>query len=173
MISFKWQVNCSKTLILKILVFNLGFSGLAMADENKAEALQKFILEDSKVRTNETIIEVGGKKFRKLEVEGKTYYFQLYNAENPSGDLQIECEKNGYLDSKPKILVARKLMNRTKVFIEGIKHTCKMAANGKGELGIDPAIQIGFLLPEDSTDLIKNKKIFFTPFGGAGFSGEW
>ncbi len=141
-------------------------------EESKIEGLQKFILEDSKVRTNETLIEVNGKKFRKLEIEGKTYYFQLYNAEEPNADLHIECEKNGYLDSKPKVLVARKLTTRTKVFIEGIKHTCANI-NGKNQLVIDPAIHIGFLLPEDSTDLIKNKKIYFNPFGGAGFYGEW
>lgn len=149
------------------------FLNLAVAEENKAETLQKFILEDTKIRTNETIIEVNGKKIRKLEYEGKTYYLQIYNPEAPGGDLHLECEKNGYLDEKPRILIARKLTNRTKIFIEGIKLTCNMAANGKGQLAIDPSIQIGFLLPENPTDLIKNKKIYFTPFGAAGFYGEW
>ncbi|MDZ4660091.1 MAG: hypothetical protein SGJ18_00595 [Pseudomonadota bacterium] len=160
------------TLFLFLLLF---FLSLGFAEEKKGEALQQFILENTKVTTTETIVEVGGKKFRKLEVEGKTYSFQLYSPTDTDANLEFRCEKEGYLDEKPRVLVARKVTKRTKLFVEGLKITCDRSEkhNGRGVLGIDPAIQIGFMLPEDPADLIKNKKIYITPFGGAGFYGEW
>lgn len=162
--------------ILLSLIINLNFFvNLATAEEKKSEPLQQFILENSKVSTKETIIEVGGKKFRKVEYEGKTYYFQLLSPAETDADLQFHCEKNGYLDEKPRILVAKKMTRRTKLFVEGLKMTCERDEKngGRGQLKIDPSIQIGFLLSDEPGDLLKNKKIFINPLGGAGFYGEW
>jgi hypothetical protein len=102
-----------------------------------------------------------------IEFEGSLYYLRLMRPNNPvlssdlhcSGQTPIPAERPFQLEAGIKV------SQRTKLFIEALKVSC----TGKPS----PEIRIGFTIPDSFLPKLKNKKLFFNPFGGLQFYGEF
>jgi hypothetical protein len=127
------------------------------------------------LNVRESIISVSGKRYRKVEYRGDTYYLRLLESEKDAGSLELECNKEpSGLNMENQVLVSTSMTKRSSLFIDGLKQTCAEIRGGKKKVVIDPNVRVGFTLDGTKDDLLQNKKIFVTPLKpGLGFSGEW
>ncbi len=121
----------------------------------------------SKKETKESYVNIDGSIYRKIEFEGSYYYLRLMRPENPVLSSDLHCTGQSPIPAeRPFQLEAGiKVTKRTKLFIEGLKVSCI----GK----LSPEIRVGFTIPDSFLPKLKNKKLFFNPFGGLQFYGEF
>lgn len=160
-----------KTLILFLL---LTISARA-EDSAPSSAFTESLSRETEVFTKESIVEISGVKFRKVEYKSKVYHLQLLEPERPNQDLQMKCDTAGEASLPQPALthVEAKITRRTALFVEGLKVACQEMTSGRQKVGINDAIRIGFIFKDDPKDLIKKKQIYITPGLGLGFAGEW
>jgi hypothetical protein len=132
----------------------------------------------SPIFTKESIVEVSGIKYRKVEYRKEIYYFQLLDSEKTSADLQILCssEKSSPFNanSPVQIVSAVKVTRRMSAFVDGLKQVCVDQQGGK-HLVLSPELRIGFMFANYDDELLKNKQIYVSPFSGPniGFKANW
>jgi hypothetical protein len=116
-------------------------------------------------QTKETIVEKNGQTYRKIEYEGKFYYLQLSQPNEPNLNYDVNCKDNEInINELPSRIYSEiKIIQRSSLFIDALKVSC----TGK----ILPALRIGFTLPDSPKEFIKNKKIILFP--QPGFYGEF
>jgi hypothetical protein len=126
------------------------------------------------VFTKESIVSVGGHKYRKVEYKNQTYYLELIEAGGDNQRLKVMCDPAGIAQGPNQIRLSTKISKRSSLFVEGLNQICKKT-NGQERVTVDPNIFVGFSFDDDDPSAtFKNKKIFIVPFTmGAGFSAEW
>ena len=133
---------------------------------------------DHELFTRESIVEVGGKKYRKIEFRSEIFHLQLLENEASLTNLEILCGVEGASSmnsgAPPQVVASIKVTKRSSLFIQGLKQACVEKRGGK-QIIMTPAIQIGFLLHDDpgSKSVLKNKRVFLTPGPSVGFSADW
>lgn len=128
---------------------------------------------DYDVFTRESIVEIEGKKYRKIEYQTHVVYLQLIEGEAPLGDLEVMCRDGNQPPPPTQVLVAVQVTKRSSFFIDGLKRVCQQMRGGS-RIVIDPAIRIGFTWKSQPKDFLQNKTIFISPWTkGLGFSAEW
>ncbi len=159
-----------------ILTSILLMSGANAAPEESKPTSLKI---DSEVFTRESIVEVGGRKYRKVEFKNQVVYLQLLSEETTGADLQLLCEREGVsaFQGQPQLVLASvKVTRRSSLFVEGLQQVCSDSRGGKKRITLDPAIHVGFLFHDRNEDkaLLRNKRVFINPFGsGIGFKADW
>lgn len=155
-------------LAISILFFTLGIH----AQTKEKSAFEQALEQDQLVTTKERWIERNGVRYREVIYETRKFYLQFRQQDD--GVLKLTCDN---LNSNPSQStlgeVGVNVYRRTRLFVQFLQVNCSSPVNGrsKPELVLDP--RIGFTLPEDEKSLVKNKKVFFSPLNGVGFSGEW
>lgn len=167
-------ISCSFSLVLF-----MPEAGAAETEPKKElSAFERSLMYHEGFLTKESIVEVGGKKYRRIEHVQDVYYLQLLANETSASDLTVVCREKGrerFNSDSPSLLRgAVKLVRRTKLFIEGLKTVCT-GELGKEKILLDPNILVGFLIDEgDPKAVLKNKRLYINPFTGAlGFGAEW
>ena len=126
------------------------------------------------IYTRESIVEIHGRKFRKVEYKDQRFYLQLLGSEEASGDLNLLCNEGGELQSPTQIQGTIKMTKRSSFFIEGLKQMCA-GPKGKRQVVVSPEIAFGFVFDQGNAKaIIRNKQIFYSPLTNSlGFKGEW
>ncbi len=128
------------------------------------------------VNTKESIIDVNGRKYRKVEYKSDVFYLRLLEPEATGADLEFKCGTEATLKMENQILISTAITRRTSLFVEGLQQTCKNMNSPGGEVTIDPNIQVGFLFNDSDSKkaIFKNKKIFMSPAKKTlGIGGEF
>ena len=128
--------------------------------------------------TKESIVDLGGRKYRRIEHKSDVYYLQLISEEMSATNLTVVCGEKGlqrFNSEAPKLIAGSiKLTRRTSLFIEGLRTICT-GDPGRERILLDPLLLVGFTL-DDGTDqkaLLRNKRVFISPFGAFGFAADW
>lgn len=164
---------------LLLLTSGTYFSSSAEAEE--ISAFEKSLMMNHSVSTKETIVQMGGRKFRKVEYQNQTVYLSLMAELSSTSDLVVLCgeqQASQFNRQSPALITgAVRIARRTRFFVEGIKAMCTGDKN-QARVDLAPEIAIGFML-DDSTDpnaVLKNRRITINPFNPAnalGFSADW
>lgn len=167
---------------LSIFLLGFAWSSLSWAEESVAKeptAFEKALMMNENVSTKETIVQMGSRKFRKVEFKNDVYYLGLLSDLNSAADLLVLCnEKQAAVfnrESPPLVSAAVRVAKRTRFFIEGLKTMCMGSGNQK-RIDLVPEIAIGFLFDDspDPSAIFKNRRILINPLGlGVGFSADW
>lgn len=154
-------------------------SGTAEAEE--LSAFEKSLMMNHSVSTKETIVHLGGRKFRKVEYQNRSVYLSLLADLSSTSDLVVLCSEkqaSQFNRESPALVTgAVRIARRTRFFVEGIKAMCTGEQN-RAKIDLSPEIAIGFMF-DDSTDpnaVLKNRRITINPFNPAnalGFSADW
>ena len=144
------------------LFFILFFNQISLAELSDFE---KDLMIYQVKQTKETIVELNGHSYRKIEYNGKYYYLQLSQPMDSVHDYNVNCSDGETLDNEQpsRIYAETKLIQRSSLFIEALQVSC----SGK----ILPALNVGFTLPDSPKSIFKNKKIIIFP--QPGFYGEF
>ena len=146
-------------------------------NEPSKSAFEQALEKDSGLNTKESIVDISGVKYRKIEYNTKTYYLKLLQPEQSNQDLQIICEKEGDLTNKVPHLVqgGTRMTKRTSLFIKALQQSCVDAGSTRRQrVAVDPALRVGFQIDDSPNSKLKAKSIYVTPLTpGVGFSGEW
>lgn len=141
-------------------------------------AFEKSLMMHYQISTSEKIVEMGGRKFRRVEFQNETFYLALQADLSSAADLLVLCgEKQAAAfnrGSAAHITLSAKITKRSRLFIEGLRMVCSGPPN-QAKLDLIPDIAIGFQLDDsDPKAVFKNKKITINPFSQIlGFSAEW
>jgi hypothetical protein len=153
------------------MIFGILLALAAHADEIKLPHYQNPLLHTKQVETKESIVELNGAKFRKVEYKGEKYYLQIIETAHEGASAQMYCEKDSPVVHPSQTISAVKITTRNKVFVEGLKQTCVDIGNGKKQVAIDPTIAIGFYIGDKPKDFLQKKRILLMPTG-IGFAGD-
>ena len=133
----------------------------------------------SDVYTKESIVELNGKKFRKIEYRSQVVYMQLLTNESDAAKLQMFCSDSGAkafnAGRTPLVSGAVQMTKRTSLFVSGLQQAC-VDHQGGSQLTLSPDILIGFLIKDgdDSRAILRNKRIMINPLSlGASFAADW
>ncbi len=121
--------------------------------------------------TRETLVEIDGVKYRKIEVNGKTYYLKILWGDDTPEDPLLYCERNPLWKGKEQIELKTQVVQRTGLFIDGLRTNCEKSKEGVVRPVLDTTLRVGFYIKDKKGDYIKNKKVILFPF--FGIAGEW
>ncbi|MBX3016556.1 MAG: hypothetical protein KF767_01605 [Bdellovibrionaceae bacterium] len=134
---------------------------------------------EAKSFTKESIVEIQGITYRRVDYRNSTYFFQLMGAQGSAEDLKILCE-NPDPAATALVRVGVRVMERTHAFVEGLQMVCKNARGGRMttasdvRLSLMPALAVGFTLDDGVGKSIapglKNKRLIVWPY--FGFAAE-
>lgn len=151
------------------------------AEAEELSAFEKSLMMNHSVSTKETFVELGGRKFRKVEYQNQVVYLSLMAELSSTSDLVVLCgekQASQFNQQSPALITgAVRITKRTRFFVEGIKSMCTGEQN-RARVDLAPEIAIGFMF-DDSTDpkaVLKNRRITINPFNplnALGFSAEW
>lgn len=152
---------------------------LALPTLAEPSAFEQALSSASGLTTHESIVEIGGRKYRKIEYKSETYFLQLLAAEGSQSDLAVLCGESLAAklnnNNQPLIKAAVRVTKRTKLFVEGLHNICTGSSN-RTMIVVSPDIQVGFML-DDSDDpkaLFRDRRITVNPLtGGLGFGASW
>lgn len=163
------------------LLCTLGVAFRSSAQAEELPAFEKSLMMNHSVSTKETIVQLGGRKFRKVEYQNQTVYLSLMAELSSASDLVVLCgeqQASQFNRQSPALVTgAVRITRRTRFFVEGIKAMCSGDQN-RARVDFAPEIAIGFLF-DDSADpnaVLKNRRITINPFNPAnalGFSAGW
>jgi hypothetical protein len=152
-----------KILGLLFIVFGVDlFNQISFAELSDFE---KDLMVYQTKQTKESIVEMNGHMYRKVEYSGKFYYLQLSQPTDPVKEHTVNCSDRELIDKEQpsRIYTETKLTQRSSLFVEALQVSC----SGK----VLPALKVGFTLPDSPHDIFKNKRIFLFP--QPGFYGEF
>lgn len=161
---------------LKSLVF--AFPALVLC--KVAIATELLLPVDSKVFTKESILEDQGIQYRKVEYQGKNYFFRLLGPKTSGEDLALFCNQPGNqgFTSPPMVKVGLQTVERSRLFIEALELKCKSPTPDRDDekkvMALMPYLAVGFSLEgkENPKAILKNKKLLINPLGGLMFRAE-
>jgi hypothetical protein len=147
-----------------VLLMSLGWA-------QEKSALERSLEQDQSVVTKERWIERDGQRLREIEYRGKKFFVIFRQGED--GVSQIKCsEPHSAAEAPERLELGFESFKRSRIFVSLIQESCmEGTAHSRPYLRIDP--RIGFTIPDDPKDLVKNKKVFWSPASGFGFYGEW
>lgn len=164
-----------------LLLFTLGVSLSFLAQAEELSAFEKSLMMNHSVSTKETIVQMGGRKFRKVEYQNQIVYLALMAELSSTSDLVLLCgeqQASQFNRQSPALVTgAVRISRRTRFFVEGIKAMCSGDQN-KARVDLAPEIAVGFMF-DDSADpnaILKNRRITINPFNpvnALGFSADW
>lgn len=163
---------------LKLRFVILALSALSCSQFSVASELLLPI--DSKVFTKESILEDQGIQYRKVEYQGKNYFFRLLGPKTSGQDLALFCNQPGQegFTSPPMVKVGLQTVERSRLFIEALELKCKSPDPNRDDqkkiMALMPYLAVGFSLDgkENPKAILKNKKLLINPFGGVMFRAE-
>lgn len=147
------------------------FQVTAGAEIQTANASKKNVV------TQESIIELQGKTFRKIEYHKNIYYLELVDTSKASEAYRLMCSR-GHDDKLPmQVKAAVKVTERSEFLIEGLRQYCQETEAGRKEVAVDARIFGGLQVSLDKEltkkDFFKNKKLIITPIDGLVFKADW
>jgi hypothetical protein len=154
------------------------FSILGSFARAELSAFEQALQTGQSLSTHESIIEIHGRKFRKIEFQNKSYYLQIIQGTESTTDLVILCGESQVQfnrESPPLVTAAVRVTKRSRLFIEGLKNVC-IGDPHHPRIEIAPELQIGFMLDDsvDSKAVLRNRRITINPFTSMlGFSAAW
>ncbi len=164
---------CFSACFSGLLIFLVGVPAQA-----ELSAFEQALQSGQSLNTHESIIEIAGRKFRKIEFQNKTYYLQLIQGTESTTDLVVLCGESQIRfnkESPPLIAAAVRVTKRSRLFIEGLKNICKGNPH-QPRIEVEPELQIGFMI-DDSADpkaVLRDRRITINPFTNVlGFSATW
>ena len=161
--------------------------GFLMQLESKSEAaesppakelsaFEKSLQMNENISTKETIVQLGGRKFRRVEFKSDIFYLQLQSDLATNAELSLLCGERPQEfgpNSAPMITAAVRVTKRTRFFIEGLRRMC-LGAGNTSRIDLAPDIAVGFMLDDDPKGVLKNRRISINPISPAlNFSAEW
>ncbi len=182
--TIKWDISNMKIKSISILALIVHIvmnqTVMALKDDLKVDfySISKNSttrdLFDHKIFTHESIVEISGKKYRKIEYNSDKYYLQLVGEDSIDISSNFLCDdKIPKIENPRRLTVALNVVERTKFFIDGLQTACQQI-HGQKMITVNPAIRIGFRLEDKPKDLIKNKTFYYIPFINIfGFAGDW
>lgn len=148
-------------------------------EPKELSSFEKSLMMQYQVSTSEKVVEMRGRKFRRVEFENEIFYLGLQADLSSASELLILCGEKQAASfnsgSSAHVTLSAKVTKRTRLFIEGLKTVC-LGEGNRSRLDVIPDIAIGFQLDDgsDPKALLKNKRIFFNPHSSLfGFSAEW
>jgi hypothetical protein len=157
-------------------MFMLFFNPAYAIDEKlkPAQEKSKELILDFDVFTKESIVRIGGERYRRVEYRNKVFYMQIDSGEGK--ELHVLCDLKGTQAGPSQVEIAVRVHKRSSLFVKGLNQVCEEVHGGQHKVHLSPGdLLIGFTLEgEQPKDKLKNKKIFVAPFmPGVGFSAEW
>jgi len=147
----------------------------------KAElsAFERALSTGSSLNTQESIVEIGGQRFRKIEFKNETYYLKLLQSEGTQSELVVLCNESEAAragrGSPALVTAAVRVTKRTRLFIEGLRTVCDGGAR-RAKTVIAPDLQVGFMF-DDSQDpktVFRDRRITIDPVKQQlGFGASW
>jgi hypothetical protein len=165
--------------LILCLIFFLGFTiSLPLIAADPKAATQPIDVSKKNVSTQESIIELNGKTFRKIQYEKDTYYLEMVDVSGANEAYRLMCSR-GHDDKLPaQVKAGVKLTKRSHFIVEGLKQYCAETQEGRREVALDSRIVGGlqFSLEKDLANketFLKNKKLIITPIDGLVFKADW
>lgn len=148
-------------IILAIYLYTSIFAQELKPDSEKSP-LQMMLEKDQLVKTKEAPVVINGVTYRKIEAEGKSFYFRFLQKEKP---IPIYlCELPVAHKSEQLLEASLKVRNRKRVFFQALVEKCttrdemgKQTNNKRTWIEVDPII--GIHIPDGKNDVIKNKRL--------------
>jgi hypothetical protein len=171
----------NRTIYCVFLLAATLFGGAAPAlAGDEPSTFEKMLSRDQQLNTKESVVEMHGQKFRKIEYKDNVYYLQMLAAQNSTSDLVLLCSEEsaaGFNQNSPPLIQASARINkRTRVFIEGLKQSCTNSAQGSPTISPNAKPMIGLQLEDsDPNATLKNRRVFINPqfLESLNFSAEW
>lgn len=148
-----------------ISVFGLMMgNGVGFAEINQGTRTVQKIIE-----TKESVVNIQGKKFRKIELQKETFFVEALDSTKANAEMRVLCQQGNHELLPAQVEGGVKTSKRTSLVIEGMRQACKEAAGGRREITIDPAV-LGGLQVEFGKE--QSKKVIVTPIG-VTFKADW
>jgi hypothetical protein len=149
-----------------------------LAPTKELSAFEKSLQMNESLSTRETIVQNGGRKFRRIEINSEIFYLHLQSDLATASELTLLRGENPQefgSHSPALIMTAVRVTKRTRFFIEGLRLMC-LGAQNQSRLGIAPEIAIGFMLDDDPNpnSSLKSRRISINPLSPAlNFNADW
>lgn len=150
-----------------MLISLILFSTVASAQEKSA--FEQALSDHDHVQTRESWREIGGQRYRVIEVDGHPYYLRFLEGEK----VELNCTLNPSSLRPSKVEAEWAVFKRTRLFVQLLKEKCVTGSDGRDRVVLELDPRIGLTLPEDEKSLIRKKKVYLMPGQGLGFSGEF
>jgi hypothetical protein len=130
------------------------------------------------VITQESIVELQGKIFRKIEYDKNIYYLEMIDSTGATDAYRLMCSR-GHDEKLPmQIKAGVKLTERSQFIVEGLRQYCVETKSGPREVALDTRVFAGLQvnLKKDLSKkegFFKNKKLIITPVDGLVFKADW
>lgn len=150
-----------KSLAMMSLILNCGIVGAA--EKQGARSIEKTIV------TKESIVDIQGKKFRKIELQKEAFFVEALDSTKENAEIRVLCQQGNREILPAQVQAGVKTTKRAGVVIEGMRQACKEAAGGRKEIAIDPAVLVGLQVEFGKE---QSKKVIVTPVG-VTFKADW
>lgn len=121
------------------------------------------------IKTKESVVDIQGKKFRKIEVQKEAFYIETLDSTKVNSDIRVLCQQGSGEQLPIQAQVGVKTTKRAQFVIEGMRQVCKDAQGGRREVTLDPAVMAGLQIEFGKE---QNKKVIVTPVG-LTFKADW
>lgn len=121
------------------------------------------------VNTKESVVDIQGKKFRKIEWQKEAFYIESLDSNKANAEMRVLCQQGTNGIAPAQVGAGVKTGQRSALVIEGIRQVCKEAEAGRREVTLDPAILAGLQVTLGKEE---NKKIIVSPMG-VSFRADW
>jgi hypothetical protein len=168
--------------ILSILTFNFVFAAGGFQSQKSQEGSktspESMAMSKKNVSTQESIIELQGKTFRKIQYEKDIYYLEMLDSSGANETYRLMCSR-GHDEKLPsQVKASVKLTERSEFIVEGLRQYCLETKEGRREIMADSRIFGGLQLNLDKDlskkeSVFKNKKLIITPIDGLVFKADW
>lgn len=162
---------------MKFCVLILFYSSFIFAAGSKSEP-QKIDVSKKNVATQESIVELQGKTFRKIEYKKDIYYLEVIDSTKANEAYRLMCLR-GHDEKMPsQVKAGVKVTERSQFIVDGLRQYCDDTHEGKREVLLDSRIVGGLQLDLDKDltkkeSFFKNKKLIITPVDGLVFKADW
>lgn len=119
------------------------------------------------IELKESLVEIQGKKFRKMELEKEAFFVEALDSTNADAEMRVLCQTSQEEIPMAQLTTGVKISKRSSIVIEGIRKVCKEAISGQKEVQMDPSILMGLQIETG-----KSKKWLISPFG-VNFKANW
>ena len=124
---------------------------------------------EKSLTTKESVVEIQGKRFRKIEIQKEAFYIETLDSSKTNAEIRVLCQQGSGELLPAQAQAGVKTGQRSAFVIEGMRQICKEASGGRREVALDPAIMAGLELKLGKE---QNKKVLVTPVG-VTFKADW
>jgi hypothetical protein len=154
----------------------LSHSFIFAADIKKA--VQPVDVSKKNVTTQESIIELQGKTFRKIQYDKDIYYLEMIDVSGANEAYRLMCSRGNDEKLPSQVKAGVKITERSQFIVEGLRQYCLETKEGRREIAADTRIVGGLQLDIDKDlakkeSILKNKKLIITPIDGLVFKADW